>query len=402
MKLLTGQSGVKVAISATAQNGFSAPVSLTVSGAPQGVTAALSQTSFALSGTSAASLSFAAASNAKAGTYPVIVTAAGAGISQTVTLSLTVSVPVSCTLAAAPASVKLTAGQTASLQVGCTAVQGTFTSPVSLSVSGTAPGVQAGFAQPSIAAGTTTSLNLSSAVTASGGTYSLSITASATNFTQTIAVPLTVTVPNVFTFGASQAALSLKPGATGGLSFSTKHLGAFNSSILFSLTGLPKGVTATFAPANIAAPGDGSTTGTFSASATAAPGNYPVTVTATGGGQTLNIPLTLTIASPAGFSMSVNTNAFSVTQGGQPGIVTITTGNYAAGFHSTITLSFSNLGPGMNYGFSSGSADANGVHTSIGIWASQTTPVGVYPVLLTVSGGGIVYTQTINVTVTKR
>jgi uncharacterized membrane protein len=59
-----------------------------------------------------------------------------------------------------------------------------------------------------------------------------------------------------------------------------------------SASGQPAGVTVTFSPASIAAPGSGSSDMTLSVARNATVGTYPITITATGGGTTHTTTLT--------------------------------------------------------------------------------------------------------------
>jgi Bacterial Ig domain len=89
-----------------------------------------------------------------------------------------------------------------------------------------------------------------------------------------------------FILSASPTSVSVGQGNSASSTISTAIAGGFNSSISLSAAGLPAGVTASFSPASIAAPGNGSSTLAFSASSTATTGTKNVTVTASGGGIT--------------------------------------------------------------------------------------------------------------------
>jgi hypothetical protein len=76
--------------------------------------------------------------------------------------------------------------------------------------------------------------------------------------------------------------------------------GGFNSAISLSTSALPSGVTASFNPGSIAAPGSGSSSLTFTAGSTAATGTTNVTVSASGGGITHTATVGLTINASGG------------------------------------------------------------------------------------------------------
>src|SRR5260370_14021025 len=98
-----------------------------------------------------------------------------------------------------------------------------------------------------------------------------------------------------FSLAASPATLSVTQGNSGATTISTGVSGGFNSAISLSVSGLPAGVTASFNPSSILAPGSGSSTLTLASSSTATTGTSHVTGTARGGGTTH----TPTLAPPA-------------------------------------------------------------------------------------------------------
>jgi uncharacterized membrane protein len=116
----------------------------------------------------------------------------------------------------------------------------------------------------------------------------------------TISLTITATATPSFTLSASPTSLSVVQGTSGSSTISTTVSGGFNSAISLSASGLPSGVTASFSPASIAAPGSGSSTLTFTASSTATTGTTNVTVNATGGGITHTATIALTITASGG------------------------------------------------------------------------------------------------------
>ena len=121
-----------------------------------------------------------------------------------------------------------------------------------------------------------------------------------------------------FALGASPTSLTVTQGSSGASTISTTVSNGFNSSVALSVSGLPSGVTASFSPASIAAPGSGSSTLKFTASSTATTGTFNTTVTATGGGltHTTTIPLTVNAATSPNFTLSASPTSLSVAAGG--------------------------------------------------------------------------------------
>lgn len=201
-------------------------------------------------------------------------------------------------LSAAPTSLSVTQGSLASTTIS-TSGSGGFNSAISLSASGLPSGVTAGFSPASIAApgSGNSSLTFTASSTATAGTSNVTVSATGGGVTHTTTVALTVspaTAPN-FTVSVSPPSLSVAQGSSGSTTVSTTVSGGFNSAVALSASGLPAGVTATFSPASIAAPGSGSSTLTFSASSTAAIGTSTITVTASGGSLTHTSSVSLTV-----------------------------------------------------------------------------------------------------------
>jgi hypothetical protein len=207
------------------------------------------------------------------------------------------------TVSAAPTSLAVSQGSSATTTIS-TSGSGGFNSAVSLSASGMPAGVTASFSPASIAAPGTgnSSLTFSASSTATTGTFNVTVTATGGGLTHNVTIPVTVNAvatPN-FTLSASPGSLSVTQGASGSSTISTAVSGGFNSAVTLSASGLPAGVTASFNPTSIAAPGSGSSTLKLTASATATTGTANVTVTATGGTVTHTITIALTIAAAGG------------------------------------------------------------------------------------------------------
>jgi subtilase family serine protease len=102
------------------------------------------------------------------------------------------------------------------------------------------------------------------------------------------------TVARSFHASASSSTVSLATGSSASVNLNVAVSGGFNSAVTFAVTGLPSGITVTFTPLRLAAPGSGSSSLRFAAAMNARAGNYPVTVTASSGSTRQSIPLTVT------------------------------------------------------------------------------------------------------------
>jgi kumamolisin len=292
----TGTSRITTAVS----GGFNSAIALSASGLPSGATAAFSPASIAAPGSGSSTLTLTAGSSTPAGAYSITVTGTGGGLTHTATVSLTVSAP-AFTIGASPASVSVAQGAKGTSTIS-TAVSGGFSSAIALSASGLPTGATAAFSPTSIAApgsGSST-LTLTAGSSTPAGTYSVTVTGTGGGLTHTATVSLTVSAPALpaFTISASPNSVSVSQGGTGTSRITTAVSGGFNSAIALSASGLPKGVTAAFSPASIAAPGSGSSTLTLSAASSTAAGIYSVTVTGTGGGLTHTATVSLTVGRP--------------------------------------------------------------------------------------------------------
>jgi len=98
-----------------------------------------------------------------------------------------------------------------------------------------------------------------------------------------------------FTISASPTTVSVAPGKSGVSTITTAIAGGFDAAIALSATGQPTGVTATFNPTSIAAPGSGNSTLTLAVASTTAIGMYTITVKGTGGGLTESTKVTLSV-----------------------------------------------------------------------------------------------------------
>ena len=178
-------------------------------------------------------------------------------------------------------------------------ISGGFNNAVTLAVSGLAPGITAAFnpatlAAPGSGSGT---LTVTADSTVAAGTRTLTVTATGGGTTHGQSFTLTVVAPD-FTLSAPQPQ-AIVPGGTGAVAVATTGTGGFNAAVALSVSGLPTGVSGSFAPASIAAPGTGSALLNLNVAAGTAAGSYSFTVTASGGGVSHAISIPLTVQSSA-------------------------------------------------------------------------------------------------------
>jgi subtilase family serine protease len=199
---------------------------------------------------------------------------------------------------ASPGSVSVLQSQKGSSTISTT-VSGGFNSAIGLSATGQPSGVTVTFNPTSIAApgsGSST-MSIGVASTVAAGTYTITVTGAGGGITHTTTVSLTVTAPGSgsFTVSVSPSSGYLYRGTSGYAVVTTAVSGGFNAAISFSASGFPSGVTGNFTPASIGAPGSGTSDFNLTVSRRATRGTYPLTISATGGGQTHTTTLTLQV-----------------------------------------------------------------------------------------------------------
>jgi len=309
------------------------------------------------------------------------------------------------TLAASPTSVSVVVGNTGTSNI-TTTVSGGFDSAVALSASGQPTGVTVSFSPTSIAAPGSGSSTVSFVVasTTTPGTYPITITGTGESITHTASVSLVVTSAPVpaFTIGASPTSVSVVQGKSGSSTITTAVSGGFNSAIALTASGAPTGVTATFSPTSIAAPGSGTSTLSLAVASTTATGTYTITVTGTGGGltHTTTVSLTVTAATTGAFTVSISPTSGYLDQG-QSGYGVVTT-TVSGGFNAPVTLSASGIPSGVTGNFSPATIAAPGSGTSdFTLTVARNAPTGTSTITITATSGSVSHTTTLVFTVRR-
>jgi subtilase family serine protease len=207
----------------------------------------------------------------------------------------------------------------------------------------------------------------------------------------------TSTTPN-FTISASPASVSVVQGGNGSSTITTAVSGGFNSAIALTASGQPTGVTVSFSPTSIAAPGSGSSSMTIAVGSATATGTYTITVTGTGAGITRNLTVTLTVTAVASgnFTLSASPASLTINQSSHgTTTITITPSN---GFTGSVTLSASGLGSGVTASFSPNPATGTSTLT---LTASSTATRGTRTVTITGVSGSLSHTTSISLRVRR-
>ncbi len=211
------------------------------------------------------------------------------------------------------------------------------------------------------------------------------------------ALASTSTTPD-FTISASPGSVSVVQGGNGASTITTAVSGGFNSAIGLTASGQPTGVTVSFNPATIAAPGSGSSAMSIAVASTTATGTYTITVTGTGGSTTHNATVTLTVTAAASgnFTLSASPTSLSITRSSH-GTTTITI-HPTNGFAGSVTLSASGMGSGVTAAFSPNPATSTSTLT---LTASSSAATGTTTVTITGVSGSLSHTTTISLRVRR-
>jgi uncharacterized membrane protein len=110
-----------------------------------------------------------------------------------------------------------------------------------------------------------------------------------------VSLTVTAAVAGSFTLSVSPTSGYLDQGQSGYGVVTVTATGGFNAAVSLSASGVPSGVTYSFSPTSIAAPGSGTSDFTLSVARTAKTGTYPIVITATGGGVTKTTTLTFQV-----------------------------------------------------------------------------------------------------------
>ena len=388
-------------ITTTISGGFNSSISLSASGMPSGVGVSFNPQTIPAPGSGSSTMTITVGSGTPLGTYPITVTGNGGGIQQHTTVTLTVTGQgANFTISASPASLTVALGNLGTTTITTTISNG-FNSAISLSASGMPLGIGVTFNPPSIPAPGSGSATMSINVLhlATLGTYPITVTGTGGGVKQTTTVTLTIVSSVDFELSASPSSLSIMQGTQGNSTITSTIAGGFNSAVGLSASGVPSGVTVSFNPQTIPAPGSGTSTMTVAVSKSIYPGVYNFTVAGSGEGLQRYTPISLTVIAAPNFAIGASPSTLVIGQGNQA-MSTVTT-FVCCGFDSSISLSASGTPGGASATFSPSTISAPGSGSStLTVSVGKTTATGSYPITVTGNGGGVQQTATVNVIVT--
>jgi hypothetical protein len=341
-------------------------------------------------GTLASGVATLATSFATAGTDSLTAVYAGSttyAASTSSAVSITVSANPTFTLTVPPLTI--TQGKSVSETITVTDVGG-FTGSVALAITGLPSGVTCTLSPTSTA--TTSVLTCTASATATVGAFNATITGTSGTITSTVIFPITVvSSTGGFTLKSSVTSCFIPQGTSCTVTITVTDISPFTGSVTLAASGLPSGVTATFATNPTAT----TATLTLAASATATLGSSTVTVTGTSGTLTSTTTIALTVTQGGSFSIKPSAAALSIAQGAS-GTDTITVTDVSP-FSGGVTLAASGLPTGVTAVFATNPTTSTSALT---LTVASTAAAATSTITITGTSGTLTASTTIALTVT--
>ncbi len=249
-----------------------------------------------------------------------------------------------------------------------------FNGSVALAVTGLPAGVTASFSPASVS--TLSTLTLTASNSAPSSTSTIDITGTSGSVISATRLVLNVTGASAFAIAASPASVSLPPGGAATVTISAQ---GFEAALTLAASGLPAGVTASFSAATPTKPG----TLTLIASNSAALGTSNVIITGNSGGLRNEAAISLTVSAQSRFAVTASAPSFSVKQGASAAsTITVVPQN---GFNGTVALSTS----GVPFGVTATLSQTGPLASTLTFSVSPNASVGLAPVTITGTSGGV-------------
>jgi hypothetical protein len=189
-----------------------------------------------------------------------------------------------------PSTLTIAQNQVATYSVNVVSL-GSFSSPVSLQVSGfptpSTPNLSPASVTPPPGGTVPSTLTIATTYSTPAGSYNITVTGTSTlpaiTRSQTVQLNVTLARPD-FALNASPTLLILNQSTCGNISVSVRGLGAFNSPVNLTVSGLPEHVTYQMIPNPVTPPIGGTVFSTLRVctDSSAAVGNYTITLTGSG------------------------------------------------------------------------------------------------------------------------
>jgi hypothetical protein len=211
-------------------------------------------------------------------------------------------------VAASPSSQTVSPGGKTTYGVSVSRLSG-FTGSVSLSVSGLPAGTGSSFSVNPIGSSQSSSvLTVNTSSSTPAGSYTLAIKGTSGNISHSTSVSLVVQKGQTpdFAISASPTSQQVLQGDQNTYAVTVSSVAGFSGQVSLSVSGLPKGVTATASPSTVTP--TGSSTLTVVAAPNASLGNYMLSITGMSGKLSHSAQVALTVLETVSFSVGGNAN----------------------------------------------------------------------------------------------
>ncbi|MBC7790582.1 MAG: hypothetical protein H7Z74_11600 [Anaerolineae bacterium] len=377
------QGGTGTTTVDVARSNFTGDVTLSLGGAPAGVTGAFSPNP--ATGNSSV-LTLTVPGSVAAGVYNLTVDGTSSAGSRSTPLTLTVTAAADYSLSLTPPTLTVAQGASGTSTVNITRTS--FTGDVTLSLGG-APANVTGVFNPNPTTGNTSALTVTVAGSVTPGVYNLTVNGASSAGSRSTPLTLTVTAAADYSLSLTPPALTVAQGATGSSTVNVTRTN-FTGDVSLSLGGAPANVTGVFNPN----PATGtSSVLTVTVGSSVAPGTYNLTVDGTGTPGSRSTALALTVTATAAADYSLSSTPVSIAQGGS-GTSTITISR--TNFTGDVSLSLSGLPAGVTGSFNPNPTSGNTSALTLTVAASVAP--GTYT--LTVNGAGTPGSRSTTVTLT--
>ncbi len=293
------------------------------------------------------------------------------------------------TVSATPAALAVAPGSSVTSVVSVSSA-----TSVTLAASGLLQGVTAVFNPPVASSVAPALLIVTASATAPLNAATVTITGSGAGISNSARVTLTVAAARGFTLSATPAAVSVAVGSSSATMIGVVAKGGFKDNVALSATGLPAGVTASFAPAFMV-PG-GSSTLTLTASSTAAPASKSITVTGASGNLSATAFVNVAVVAAPDFRISAAPAAMTVTAGRSATAAITISGS--GSFKGSATLTATGLPSGVTATFTPTTVLSGGTAT-LTLTAAASAPSTTHSVAIAGASGAVVRTTGLAVTV---
>jgi len=428
LNLVAGSQGT-VVVAVSSVSGFSAPVQLSFSDVPIGVTVNLNSNPVTPSagGTVTTTASFTVDSSVSGNTYYLTLVGTSGSIIQAYALNLQVTSSTAqqdFAISVSPPVVNILPGASGSTTVTVFSLNG-FSSAVALTSGGVPSGVSLSFSQNQLippsgsstpygqAASSTISISVQSWVAAGFYPIALTGTSGLLGTSQRVIVhstqlTLQVSAPKDFTVAVAPSIISIQPGTSTTTTVTVTSFGGFAYPVGLRANGAPTGVSLSFSPnpLNQTSGGAATSTLTISVSSSASSGTYPMQIIGNSPaiGLSHSTIFTVTVSQSANpdFSITTSSPLIGINQGASSGVnVYVSSINH---FTSTVTLSafWVGLSPqGVSFTIPSSATPPDDGSTPAGVTlsASTTTQGGSYTLSVIGASGSLSHTVNILVQV---